>query len=335
MTPLRFCRNFLTKCREHGCRKVLRASRRLELYFPLKYLSRGSYAVLLGLVLTSLSGLKVGKTHSLCKSKGHLQTLRALDAGLKTEANQSSASASSRCHHTSPQHTFTRSKRTGLESIHSQVRGPPKGPEKWCRAKIVEKCRKTFDTFWRFLTFSALRENCRKLSKNFLTLFDDFWRGPFPPAPFAIRWSSSLDFSSLDNSCTSDGERVTTYSVLTGLKARRGALNIRWAMLEPAGVRQLGDQQDTASITYMLQMGTGLPALSRERQTWAEGGCPCCCIPCRARWTFQLVSIFWPNHGDSPTAQRDGTSPRQWQCRDSLAVCKWYLSRHCSPRPSV
>ena len=54
-----------------------------------------------------------------------------------------------------------------------------------------EKCRKTF---WRFSTIFdgfALHENCRKVPNNILTLFDDFcdvfWRGPFPPAPFAIR----------------------------------------------------------------------------------------------------------------------------------------------------
>ena len=96
----------------------------------------------------------------------------------------------------------------------SKVRAPQKGPEKWCRAKIVEKCRKLFgsnwrfltvfdvfcparkfsksveklfDTFWRFLTFFALRENCRKVSKNFLTLFGDFWRfltRPLSAGPF-------------------------------------------------------------------------------------------------------------------------------------------------------
>ena len=58
-----------------------------------------------------------------------------------------------------------------------------------------ENCRKCRRTFWRFLTFFflmffALRENCRKVAENFLTVFDDFWRGPFPPAPFAIRWFS-------------------------------------------------------------------------------------------------------------------------------------------------
>ena len=44
---------------------------------------------------------------------------------------------------------------------------PPKGPD----AKIIEKCRNIFDTFCRFLTFFALREKCRKVSKIFLTLF--------------------------------------------------------------------------------------------------------------------------------------------------------------------
>ena len=60
-----------------------------------------------------------------------------------------------------------------LQIANSLLSGLQKGPEKRGRAKIVEKCRKCF---WHFLTFFALRENCRKVSKNFLTLFDDFWR---------------------------------------------------------------------------------------------------------------------------------------------------------------
>ena len=52
--------------------------------------------------------------------------------------------------------------------ISATIRAPQEGPERWCRTKIVEKWRKTF---WRVLTS-----------------FDVFWRGSFPPAPFAIRW---------------------------------------------------------------------------------------------------------------------------------------------------
>ena len=75
--------------------------------------------------------------------------------------------------------------------------GLQKGPVKRCRAKIVESVEKLFDTFWRFLTFFALRENCRKVSKNFLTPIDDFWRfltwplsaGPFcNPLIFDFAW---------------------------------------------------------------------------------------------------------------------------------------------------
>ena len=74
-----------------------------------------------------------------------------------------------------------------LRSACFSIRAPRKGPEKWCRAKIVESVEKLFDVFWRFLTFFALRENCRKVSKNFLTLFDDFWRfltWPLSAGPF-------------------------------------------------------------------------------------------------------------------------------------------------------
>ena len=67
------------------------------------------------------------------------------------------------------------------------IRAPQKGPENWCHAKIVEKCRKIF---WHFLTFFApkILEKCRKYFWHFVTIFDLFWRGPFPPAPFAVRW---------------------------------------------------------------------------------------------------------------------------------------------------
>ena len=63
-----------------------------------------------------------------------------------------------------------------------------KGPEKRCRAKIVEKCRKTF---WHFLTIfdvfcpcAKIVEKCRKTFWHFLTIFDVFWCGPFSAGPF-------------------------------------------------------------------------------------------------------------------------------------------------------
>ena len=65
-----------------------------------------------------------------------------------------------------------------------EIRAPQKGPEKWCRAKIAEKCRKTF---WHFLTIFDVFCPARKLSKNFLTLFDTFWRfltWPLSAGPF-------------------------------------------------------------------------------------------------------------------------------------------------------
>ena len=83
---------------------------------------------------------------------------------------------------------FHRRAPSGNTKHAARSQSPPKGPEKWCRAKLVEKCRKTF---WHFLTIFAIFCPAGKLSKNFwyfLTIFDVFWRGPFPPAPFAIRW---------------------------------------------------------------------------------------------------------------------------------------------------
>ena len=55
---------------------------------------------------------------------------------------------------------------------------PPKkkGPEKWCRAKIVKKCRQWFLTlcadFWRFLPCAKIVEKCRNFSWHFLTVLD-------------------------------------------------------------------------------------------------------------------------------------------------------------------
>ena len=54
------------------------------------------------------------------------------------------------------------------------VRAPQKGPEKWCRAKIVEKCRKTF--FDDFLTIFDVFRPARRLPKSVEKLFDTFWR---------------------------------------------------------------------------------------------------------------------------------------------------------------
>ena len=51
-------------------------------------------------------------------------------------------------------------------------RGPQKGPEKWCRAKKLPKSvEKDLDAF---LTMFDVFCPARRLSKNFLILFDDF-----------------------------------------------------------------------------------------------------------------------------------------------------------------
>ena len=71
------------------------------------------------------------------------------------------------------------------------VRAPPKGagkkvPRENCR-KVSKNLLTFFDDFWRFLPCATSVEKCRKTFRHFLTIFDVFWRGPFPPAPFAIR----------------------------------------------------------------------------------------------------------------------------------------------------
>ena len=64
---------------------------------------------------------------------------------------------------------------------------PKRGRKTGAARKLSKSVEKYFDTFWRFLTFFALREKCRKVSRIFLTLFDDFWRfltWPLSAAPF-------------------------------------------------------------------------------------------------------------------------------------------------------
>ena len=69
---------------------------------------------------------------------------------------------------------------------------PQKGPENWCRAKIVEKCRKYF---WHFLTNFDVFCPARKLSKSVEKLFDTFWRFLtfFDVAPFRRPLLQSAD----------------------------------------------------------------------------------------------------------------------------------------------
>ena len=80
-------------------------------------------------------------------------------------------------------------------SITFSHRPPKRARKRVPCAKIVKKCRKDF---WHFLTIFdvfCLRETGRKVSKyfwHFLTIFDVFGRGPFPLAPFAVRWFQSL-----------------------------------------------------------------------------------------------------------------------------------------------
>ena len=60
-------------------------------------------------------------------------------------------------------------------------------PRENCR-KLSKNFLTLFDDFWRFLPCAKIVEKYRKTFWHFLTIFDVFWRGPFPPAPFAIRW---------------------------------------------------------------------------------------------------------------------------------------------------
>ena len=85
---------------------------------------------------------------------------------------------------------YSLSSRKDFEIIQTPPPPPQKGPEKWCRAKTVEKCRKTFRRFFDVVCPARkLSRSVEELFDTFLTIFlTFFWRGPFPPAPFAIRW---------------------------------------------------------------------------------------------------------------------------------------------------
>ena len=54
-------------------------------------------------------------------------------------------------------------------------------PRKNCQ-KVSKNFLTLFDDFWRFLPCAKIVEKCRKTFWHFLTIFDVFWRGPFPPA---------------------------------------------------------------------------------------------------------------------------------------------------------
>ena len=64
------------------------------------------------------------------------------------------------------------------------MKPPERGRKNGAARQMVEKCRKTF---WHFLTIFDVFCPARKLSKNCLTLFDDFWRfltWPLSAGPF-------------------------------------------------------------------------------------------------------------------------------------------------------
>ena len=69
-----------------------------------------------------------------------------------------------------------------------KIRAPQEGPKKGAArnlSKSVKNFLTFFDDFWRFLPCAKIVE---KLFDTFRQISRGFWRGPFPPAPFAIRW---------------------------------------------------------------------------------------------------------------------------------------------------
>ena len=93
------------------------------------------------------------------------------------------------------------------------------GPENRCRAKIVEKCRNIFDTFWRFLTIFDVICPARKLSKSVEKLFDTFWRfltfltWPLSAGPFC----NPLKIAAFSNRKTELPPETITHTEITEL----------------------------------------------------------------------------------------------------------------------
>ena len=75
------------------------------------------------------------------------------------------------------------------------ISGLQKGPaEKGPRqktSKIVKKCQKAFRHFSTIFAQGKKRQKSSKSVKKFFDTFRQFSRGPFFPAPFAIRWKHS------------------------------------------------------------------------------------------------------------------------------------------------
>ena len=82
------------------------------------------------------------------------------------------------------------------ECAPQKSQSPPKGagklvPRENCR-KVSTIFLRLFDDFWLFFPCAKnLSRSVKKYFWHFLTIFDVFWRGPFPLAPFAVRWRRS------------------------------------------------------------------------------------------------------------------------------------------------
>ena len=88
---------------------------------------------------------------------------------------------------------------------------PKRGRKNGAARKLSKSVENTFDAFWlfwRFLPCAKIAEKSRKkkLFDTFWRFFDVFWRGPFPPAPFAIHWrcDAAADAAAADAAASSN-----------------------------------------------------------------------------------------------------------------------------------
>ena len=191
-----------------------------------------------------------------------------------------------------------------------------------------ENCRKVskifltiFDDFWRFLPCAKIVEKCRKTFWHFLTIFDVFWRGPFPPAPFAIRWY----------------EMWHSWALLFGCENLLIKLQLEVPTRRPVHKRWIPNPSDSAAVCKIWKMTSqqkGIVfAFSNSRSSF-HGSLPCYCF---AKGSKRYMEI-WVQAGMSGGIECKLSGPlrlrlQSWsRTRLRIAVPIAFLFRACFKR---
>ena len=81
--------------------------------------------------------------------------------------------------------SITRGRKKAHQEYPHKSEPPKRGRKNGATRKLSKSVSTLFDDF---LPCAKIVEKRQQTFWHFLTIFDVFWRGPFPPAPFAIRW---------------------------------------------------------------------------------------------------------------------------------------------------